>query len=66
MIEVKTSYLDDGKEDCLFKINGVLLITLHEEGYKALGLNYLQAQILAATIANSLLDAGKNKKETTK
>lgn len=44
--------IDDGREDVKVSLNGHLLITIHEEGYKASGLTFDQAKEFGTNLVN--------------
>ena len=59
-ITAKTTEIDDGKEDGYISINGKLILTIHEDGYKSLGLTYEQIKVLAQFFVHYI--TGESKK----
>jgi hypothetical protein len=51
---MKTHEIKDGKEDVVLFANGRKLITIHEKGYKAVGMTFEQAKAIGMQIGEIL------------
>lgn len=59
MIKKGTSgEVDDGREDVFLAVNGECFITVHEEGYKKMGMTYEQAKEFVTGLADLFLACG--------
>lgn len=56
--KIKTNEIDDGREDAVIAIGGTRLITIHQEGYRELGLTYEQAKGFVMNLGKLLVAAG--------
>jgi hypothetical protein len=58
--EITHRHIDDGREDCGISINGLRLLTIHEEGRKLVGMSYEDAQELVKAIGVMIGEAAKS------